>query len=49
MTAPIVPVVEARRRLHDRSEIALLDVREAGQFGEGHALFASPAPIPGWN
>lgn len=24
--------------------MALLDVREAGQFGEGHALFAVPAP-----
>lgn len=30
--------------VHDGAPIALLDVREAGQFGEGHALFAVPAP-----
>ena len=30
--------------LHDGSEIALLDVREAGQFGESHLLFATPLP-----
>ena len=30
--------------LHDGSEIALLDVREAGEFGEGHVLFATPLP-----
>ncbi len=30
--------------LHDGDEIALLDVREAGQFGEGHPLFAVPLP-----
>jgi rhodanese-related sulfurtransferase len=34
----------ARARLHSGAEIALLDVREAGQFGEGHPLFAVPAP-----
>ena len=28
--------------LHDGDEIALLDVREAGQFGESHLLFAVP-------
>lgn len=44
MTARIVPVGQARRRLHDASEIALLDVREAGQFGEAHPLFATPCP-----
>ncbi|NVP55395.1 rhodanese-like domain-containing protein [Mycoplana rhizolycopersici] len=44
MTARIVPVGQARRRLHDGSEIALLDVREAGQFGEAHPLFATPCP-----
>lgn len=30
--------------LHDGAEIALLDVREAGQFGESHLLFAVPLP-----
>ena len=30
--------------LHDRSELALIDVREAGQFGESHLLFATPLP-----
>ena len=28
--------------LHDGGELALLDVREAGQFGESHLLFATP-------
>ncbi len=30
--------------LSDGAEIALLDVREAGQFGEGHLFFAVPLP-----
>lgn len=30
--------------LHDGREIALLDAREAGQFGESHLLFATPLP-----
>jgi rhodanese-related sulfurtransferase len=30
--------------IHDRGELALLDVREAGQFGESHLLFATPLP-----
>ena len=30
--------------LHDGSELALIDVREAGQFGESHLLFATPLP-----
>lgn len=34
----------ARQRLHGGGEIALLDVREAGQFGEAHPLFATPCP-----
>jgi rhodanese-related sulfurtransferase len=28
--------------LHDGAELALLDLREAGQFGEGHLFFATP-------
>lgn len=39
-----VGVEAARQLVHGGSEIALLDVREDGQFGEGHALFAVPAP-----
>ena len=34
----------ARAWLNDEAEIALLDVREAGQFGEGHPFFAVPLP-----
>ncbi len=30
--------------LRDPAEFALLDVREAGQFGESHLLFATPTP-----
>lgn len=30
--------------LHGTGEIALLDVREAGQFGASHLLFATPLP-----
>jgi rhodanese-related sulfurtransferase len=30
--------------LHDGDEIALLDVREHGQYGEGHPFYAVPAP-----
>jgi rhodanese-related sulfurtransferase len=35
---------DLKSMLHDGSEIALLDVREAGQFGESHLLFATPLP-----
>lgn len=35
---------DARTLIHAGDEVALLDVREAGQFGEGHALLAIPAP-----
>jgi rhodanese-related sulfurtransferase len=31
--------------LHDGGEIALLDVREAGEFGEGHLFYACPTPL----
>jgi rhodanese-related sulfurtransferase len=30
--------------LNDKQEIALFDIREAGQFGEGHLFFAVPLP-----
>lgn len=35
---------QLKRWLHDGDEIALLDVREAGQFGEGHLFLATPLP-----
>ena len=31
--------------LSDGGEIALFDVREAGQFGKGHLFFAVPLPV----
>ncbi len=37
-------VAEARKRLHGGGEIAFLDLREEGEFGELHPLFAVPAP-----
>ncbi len=43
-TTQTISPLEAKRRLHQASEIAFLDVREAGQFGEGHPLFAVPCP-----
>jgi rhodanese-related sulfurtransferase len=33
-----------KRRLSERGELALIDVREPGQFGEGHPFFAVPLP-----
>ncbi|MDB5850381.1 MAG: sulfurtransferase [Rhodoferax sp.] len=43
---PTTPVSAStvREWLNDGAEIALLDVREAGQFGEGHPFFAIPLP-----
>ena len=35
---------QLRSMLQDGGELALLDVREAGQFGESHLLFATPLP-----
>jgi rhodanese-related sulfurtransferase len=39
-----VSPIALKQMLHDGGEIALLDVREAGQFGESHLLFATPVP-----
>lgn len=39
-----VSAEQLRSMLYDGAEIALLDVREAGQFGESHLLFATPLP-----
>ena len=43
MIATITPA-EATARLAGNSEIAFLDLREAGPFSEGHPLFALPCP-----
>lgn len=40
----LVTAGQLKSLLHDGGEIALLDVREAGQFGESHLLFATPLP-----
>ena len=39
-----ISAAEAKALVHDGGEIAFLDVREAGEFGEGHPLFAVPCP-----
>ena len=39
-----VDAKQLKKMLHDGGELALLDVREAGQFGESHLLFATPLP-----
>lgn len=44
MTSRNVSPRDLKNMLHDGGEIALLDVREDGQFGEGHLLFATPLP-----
>ena len=38
----LITAQELRDRLYTGPEIALLDVREHGQYGEGHILFAAP-------
>jgi rhodanese-related sulfurtransferase len=43
MTAFAAPKI-VKEWLHDGREIALLDAREAGQFGESHLFFAIPFP-----
>ncbi len=44
MTTRTVSPRDLKNMLHDGGELALLDVREEGQFGEGHLLFATPLP-----
>ena len=39
-----IDAAQLKAMLGDGGEIALLDVREDGQFGEGHMLYAMPAP-----
>src|SRR5262245_27637536 len=44
MPAKLLKPAELQQALHDGGEIALLDVREDGEFGEDHLLFATPLP-----
>ena len=47
MSTPAIPSINAttlKAWLHDGAEIALFDVREAGEFGEGHLFLATPVP-----
>lgn len=47
MTAPDLRYIAARQLkawIHDDAELALLDVREHGQYGENHLFFAVPLP-----
>lgn len=42
--AATVDAETLKQWLHDGAEIALLDVREHGQYGEGHLFYAVPLP-----
>src|SRR3954468_24895454 len=44
MSYESISAATLKSMLHDGGELALLDVREAGQFGESHLLFATPLP-----
>ena len=44
MSIPPIPATTLKTWLHDGAEIALFDVREAGEFGEGHLFLATPVP-----
>jgi rhodanese-related sulfurtransferase len=43
-TAHYISPTDLRTQLNDNAEIALLDVREPGQYGEGHAFFSCNIP-----
>jgi len=45
MTATMSPAVLKQHLRSDSDEIALLDVRERGTYGKGHALFAACLPL----
>src|SRR5688572_15380370 len=42
--ARTISAIQLKAMLQDGGELALLDVREAGEFGESHLLFATPLP-----
>lgn len=48
MTATMVEPKDVKKWLHDGAEIALLDVREHGQYGAGHPFFAIPCAYSGF-
>ena len=35
-----ITAADLKTRLHDGSELALIDLREHGQFGEAHLFYA---------
>ena len=39
-----VTVKDVKKMLSDGDEIAFLDVREHGQYGDGHPFFSVPIP-----
>jgi rhodanese-related sulfurtransferase len=41
---PYVTPLELKKMLHDGKEIAVIDTREAGEYGEEHLLYAVSAP-----
>src|SRR5260370_40475764 len=43
--AQLVPGPALKAMLNDGAELALLDVREEGEFGRGHLLFACNLPL----
>ena len=45
MKTPEISPQELNARLLDEDELALLDLREQGAFGEGHLLYASCLPL----
>lgn len=44
MSVPSINAITLKAWLHDGAEIAVFDVREAGEFGEGHLFLATPIP-----
>lgn len=44
MTSDTITPQETKRLIHAGGEVAVLDVREHGQYGEGHLFFASNCP-----
>jgi rhodanese-related sulfurtransferase len=46
--AKSIPAATVKKMLSDGEEIALLDVREAGQYADGHPFFAVPVAYSGF-
>ncbi len=42
---PVIPVAEVKALMSGEDELAFLDVREEGEFSEGHTLFAQSVPL----